>query len=925
MAAGRTNRQERRALERANRSRTSNVLRSGAKAAGTAAVVGSGLAVVPAAPASAATVTVTSALDDGSPGTLRSVIADAGPGDIVEFDPSVTHISLASGDIEIDKSLSIAGPGRDGLTIDAGGTNRIFTLDDGDPAVQSTFVVSGMTLSNGYAAVGGAIYANAEALAISDTLITGNDVTDSGGAVAVLGHYVGPGQKYGSITISDSVLSSNTAGYGGGAVFAYGVSLDISGSIFTGNSAELDANAHGVGGGAIFSFTNTPALSAMVLIDDSTFSGNVADPLGDGVGGAISASNSGLGISDSTLTGNSAYLGGGIAGRAQGGPPKYIQVLNTTISGNDATAGGGVYLYGDTDTTFISATISANSADVGGGILDNGGATTLGNTIVSGNTASSEPDVLATSAFDSKYSMLGTTDPGTVTDNGGNIFDLDPLLGALVDNGGPTRTMKPAYNSPAVDAGDPETNTPFTDQRTLERIVRDRVDIGAVELTLSELTPPAPPEPDPGPPPTTTTTRPPAPEPVEADVPPPAEPGGSSEVEIETEDGAVNIEIASVEEGDDLTITVTVIDEEDADVDTTGFSVQGRIFEVEVTGGDGDEGGTVCFPYEPDADATGLPHVIHFVNGEPEVLESEVVGDQICATTSSFSPFAIAVFDTTRLAGVDAASTAAAISEATFEPGVEVAYVVSRSRVSDAAAAGAGGGPVLLVNQDSVPSATAAELARLDAARVVVVGGTSAVSDAVVAELGATRLAGADRYETAAALADDAFDTGVPVAYVVNGESVPDALVAAAAASAEGGPVLLVTRDVIPDAVGAALESLQPARVVVIGGTGVVSDEVVAGLAATRIAGVDRYATAAALAEVIGSDMVSVARGDDPIDGLAGAPMGLPLLLVQRDAVPAVTDEALSALDPATITVLGGSAAISFDTELDLARYLTAE
>ena len=93
-----------------------------------------------------------------------------------------------------------------------------------------------------------------------------------------------------------------------------------------------------------------------------------------------------------------------------------------------------------------------------------------------------------------------------------------------------------------------------------------------------------------------------------------------------------------------------------------------------------------------------------------------------------------------RLAGADRYATAAAISQATFSPGVPVAYVATASSFPDALAGGAaaaGKGPILLVSPAGIPAATAGELARLKPGRIVVLGGSGAVSDSVLVELAA--------------------------------------------------------------------------------------------------------------------------------------------------------------------------------------------
>ncbi len=289
---------------------------------------------------------------------------------------------------------------------------------------------------------------------------------------------------------------------------------------------------------------------------------------------------------------------------------------------------------------------------------------------------------------------------------------------------------------------------------------------------------------------------------------------------------------------------------------------------------------------------------------------------------------------TSRLSGPDRFATAAAISKASFTAGVPVAYVASGLNFPDAlagaAVAGAQGGPVLLVTRDAIPSPIATELARLHPARIVVLGSAGVVSDAVKAALAAytpgtvTRLSGPDRFATAAAISKASFTAGVPVAYVASGLNFPDALAGAAVAGAQGGPVLLVTRDAIPSPIATELARLHPARIVVLGSAGVVSDAVKAALAAytpgtvTRLSGPDRFATAAAISKAsftAGVPVAYVASGLNFPDALAGAAVagaqGGPVLLVTRDAIPSPIATELARLHPARIVVLGSAGVVS--------------
>ena len=196
--------------------------------------------------------------------------------------------------------------------------------------------------------------------------------------------------------------------------------------------------------------------------------------------------------------------------------------------------------------------------------------------------------------------------------------------------------------------------------------------------------------------------------------------------------------------------------------------------------------------------------------------------------------------DVTRYAGSDRYATAAAVSAGSFESGVPVAYVAIGTNFPDAlagsAAAGFRGGPTLLVSPTGIPDATATELERLHPAEIVVLGGTSVVSGEVAKALKAytdgpvRRLAGENRYETAAAISADTFDPGVPLAYVATGANFPDALAGTPAAGSLGGPVLLVEPTSLPAATAEELARLHPARIVILGGNSVVSGSVKAAL-----------------------------------------------------------------------------------------------
>jgi putative cell wall-binding protein len=190
-----------------------------------------------------------------------------------------------------------------------------------------------------------------------------------------------------------------------------------------------------------------------------------------------------------------------------------------------------------------------------------------------------------------------------------------------------------------------------------------------------------------------------------------------------------------------------------------------------------------------------------------------------------------------------------------------------------------------------------------------------------------TRLAGADRYATAAEVSKATFAAGAAVAYVVTGRNFPDALAAGAAAAADEGPVLLVDGGRIPPVVADELTRLRPGAITVVGGAGAVPDAALAELrgytsgAVTRVSGADRYASAAAVSRAAfpSAATVYVANGDSYPDALAGVPAaahdGAPLLLASAHSLPAATATELRRLGAQRAIVLGGTGSIDATVE----------
>ncbi|MCW2680495.1 MAG: N-acetylmuramoyl-L-alanine amidase family 2, partial [Frankiales bacterium] len=242
----------------------------------------------------------------------------------------------------------------------------------------------------------------------------------------------------------------------------------------------------------------------------------------------------------------------------------------------------------------------------------------------------------------------------------------------------------------------------------------------------------------------------------------------------------------------------------------------------------------------PAAAALGGPVLLVQRDRVPQVVLDElrrlrpervlVLGGEAAVSATATAQLAREPFVVQRVAGAGRYETAAQVSSTVFASPAPLAYVATGADYPDAlagaAAAGAVRAPLLLVARDSVPSATAQELARLDPERIVVLGGAGAVSDSVTRALAShapsvSRLAGVDRYATAAAVARS---LGTPRGYfLATGRGFADALTGGPAAARAGAPVLLVPTSCIPAVVHVEMERHEYPPVTVLGGTGAVS------------------------------------------------------------------------------------------------------
>jgi predicted outer membrane repeat protein len=472
--------------------------------------------------------TVTKALSLKGPGAARLAVDGSSLYRVFHVAPDV-----AAGFFDITVA--------DGQTADSGGgilnegnltlagcvfARNAASTNGGAVMNESLLTVRGCTFTDNSAGfIGGAVYNDATAT-VSRSTFTGNTARAAGGvyssttlelndsafeANSATQGFGGGVASTKDATLSNCVFQENTASLGGGAVYTINsastnFALTVTNCSFTSNSAGNSVFAQG--GGAILNLGtlavagstfdgNTAGSGGGVYnggratLRDSSFSGNAA--AGDfGSGGAVISTGffNNLSAVNCTFAGNSAAFGGAVSMNTVGAGASYL-LADCTFNGNSAASkGGAVYDSGIAD--IVSCTISGNQVagtGHGGGVFegDGVGTTNLNNTIVAGNlrVGGGADDVFgAVDADASSYNLVGDGTGTNLMDgvNGNQVGThgrpIDPRLGPLQDNGGPTLTMALLGDSPALNRGDPAlVGTP--DQRGTLR--GDQPSIGAFE------------------------------------------------------------------------------------------------------------------------------------------------------------------------------------------------------------------------------------------------------------------------------------------------------------------------------------------------------------------------------------------------------------------------------------------------------------
>src|SRR5579859_6520755 len=421
--------------------------------------------------AAAVTFNVTNTNPSGAGSLAQAVqLANANPGATITFNPGLSGTIALTGTLLITDSVTIQGPGPGALAVSGSNARRVFYISS-TASLPFTATISGLTIRDGQAPVaqsGGGIRAAGASLILDDVAVISNTAaTNRGGGV----DFETIITNSASLTIRNSLITGNQSDRGGGlATFQTG------GSVLIQNTQIVSNTAQSYGGGVFLYHTLAGA-----TIEDSTIADNTAVSSNGGGVDFYKASGPAVVIRRTTISGNTAHSGAGILLYKVSAP---LLIENTTISGNHALyLGGGVYSERSTTGAIQDSTIAGNTAaNRGGGIAVLTQTMPITDSIIAGNTAlglAASSDLTGT--FELRYDLVQITGTAAITNAGGNLFGLDPLLGPLADNGGPTQTRLPAANSPAVNAGDPAfAPPPTTDQRGRPRLA-GRLDMGAVE------------------------------------------------------------------------------------------------------------------------------------------------------------------------------------------------------------------------------------------------------------------------------------------------------------------------------------------------------------------------------------------------------------------------------------------------------------
>ena len=364
-------------------------------------------------------------------------------------------ITDASGSVLIDNNTEAGDAaivGGDFTTLQGGG--GIFNDGDGIAGtggtlmIMDTAFVNTVTISNNLATganrgSGGGILTIGGDVTINGAVIDTNEAVRAGGGIEIVS---GPNISLTKVMVTNNDVS--TAGKIATAMPGNGGGLHITAdATVTIDLSTFSKNAAGNEGGGLWN-----SATADIELSRSTVDGNTA-PLGGGIfqdGGAMKAVASGnFAVLDSTISNNTATTAGGGVQTENG----LVVILNSTVSGNMSSAdGGGIGLTGGTVSLSNSTVAMNTAATTGGGVSVAGGKFTTVSSIIALNTAPTGPDANGP-VTSTGNNLFGSTAGAIIAAGPNDLLNVDPLLGPLADNGGPTLTHAVLAGSPALDAG----------------------------------------------------------------------------------------------------------------------------------------------------------------------------------------------------------------------------------------------------------------------------------------------------------------------------------------------------------------------------------------------------------------------------------------------------------------------------------------
>ena len=285
--------------------------------------------------------------------------------------------------------------------------------------------------------------------------------------------------------------------------------------------------------------------------------------------------------------------------------------------------------------------------------------------------------------------------------------------------------------------------------------------------------------------------------------------------------------------------------------------------------------------------------------------------------------------DFERLSGASRIDTAIAVSKEGWPNGADTVILTRDDNYPDALTGAPLSkkldAPILFTNSQTLTTETEAEIARLKAGKVIILGGTGAVSQGIEDKLKliyeVKRIGGIDRYETAAKIAKELGYKGKAV--ITTGEDFHDALLVSPLAAYNRIPILLTLPDELPSFTKDALEFVAPTEITIVGNLSSVSENAAASLTnAKRIRGNDIFEAAVVVAKHFGADpgMVFLATGKDFPDALSGSALAAkynsPILFVNEPLSIYIKQYLMEKKAETTkINLLGGEGVISQATK----------